>query len=733
MPFALALVAAVLAPGYARGSVADMRRLASCRPELVHHWTFEGAWPAACLADHRCGLRLRSIFYPSGRPATPDLHAYGPDRTSRCLRFTPRGSRAGVVVATAGPVRFPREATLELLFRADSVRPGEFNKGWMAFARTRRGNRLYFAGIGRVRPAAEVLAGFGTSSPFHPRAEVVIAGGPGRPGFRLGQWYYLAVTYSHALRGGAFTVNAFIGPVGEHGARLVHAVRNARRPGSSGRIEDAVLFLGCAAGPSQLFHGAIDEVAFYDRALPREVLEKHFRALAGPVVPEQEVSLMLCKPSPTFQVSKELAARHADAYTKEWQHTSPDLVVFIPPAETGPQAENQHFLVFPLKNGDFFAVWTSAFRESHPNQHIVFSKSHDRGVTWTKPVTIAGPAVVEKNGEKTYEGLASWGFPIYVPDKNRIYVFYQKGIGVYDPRPGNTGEVRFVYTDDEGATWSREYTVPMRRPAIAAPDPSIPPNWIIWQIPVEIVPGQILGCGTIWASDRLTRTNPQALVGSECWFWRFDNILTEEDPSKIRVTLLPDGDHGIRMPNAPGSRVSTAEEPTVVRLSDGRWFCVFRTFRGAIGYAISTDEGHTWSESQILRYRDDGPPILQPTASCPLYPLGDGRFLLTFHNNDGAANGGSDPWDWRRNRTPAFYSVGHERLDKKQPIWFTPPIMFLNNDAKPWGPTRRTEVATYPSFFVFEGKRWYWYPDRKHFLLGKFITDEMLAEAEKLR
>ncbi|MHC4443030.1 MAG: hypothetical protein ACYTF1_27115 [Planctomycetota bacterium] len=72
-------------------------------------------------------------------------------------------------------------------------------------------------------------------------------------------------------------------------------------------------------------------------------------------------------------------------------------------------------------------------------------------------------------------------------------------------------------------------------------------------------------------------------------------------------------------------------------------------------------------------------------------------------------------------------------LNKEQPVWFTPPIMFLDNQARPWGPSKRVSVAVYTSFFEFEGKRWYWYPDRKHFLLGKFITDQMLNKAEKLR
>ena len=93
--------------------------------------------------------------------------------------------------------------------------------------------------------------------------------------------------------------------------------------------------------------------------------------------------------------------------------------------------DNQHFIVFPLKNGNFVAVWTTAYRESHPNQHIVFSKSGDRGATWAEPVTIAGPKVVERDGKKIYEGgTAPWAYPIYVPDKDRIYVFYKRTLVV---------------------------------------------------------------------------------------------------------------------------------------------------------------------------------------------------------------------------------------------------------------------------------------------------------------
>ena len=443
-------------------------------------------------------------------------------------------------------------------------------------------------------------------------------------------------------------------------------------------------------------------------------------------------------------------------YTEEWKRTRPDLVVHIPEAELGPETENQHFIVIPLANGHFFAVWTSAYYESHPNQHIVFSKSLDHGLNWTRPVTIVGPLAepfnspyegdwewpyfvpertkryLIENDHMTYKGMAGWAFPIYVAEMHRVWVFYNKSTGVIDSADTVSGELRGVYTDDEGESWSEEVTIPFRRWAIASPDPRVPVNWIVWHQPIEIQPGVVLAPGTNWPSKQLQEHDSEALNGNECWFWRFDNILTERDPAKLSVTLLPDGDHGIVVPDVDNPRRSVCSEPTVVALSNGRWFCVMRTRRGAIYYAVSDDEGHTWSETQPLRYRDGGEPMLQPVSCCPLYRLNDGRFLLTFHDNDGTDPSGRPPgkWSWQIYRTPAYLTVGEERLDSEQPIWFSRPKLFLDNGGKAWGPSERTEIGVYTSFFEFEDKRYYWYPDRKHFLLGKCIPDGFLADME---
>jgi len=420
------------------------------------------------------------------------------------------------------------------------------------------------------------------------------------------------------------------------------------------------------------------------------------------------------------KVAPALAAQHADAYTTLWQKTDPDLVVYIPDAPRGPQASNQHFIVIPLTNGDFFAVWTSAYHESHENQHIVFSRSRDQGKTWTEPRTIAGAKsrkmteekkkqkrrflwwiekdfqdYLIKQDQKIYEiGMASWGFPIYAPALDRVYVFYTKSTA---RGPGScvTGFLGGRYTDDHGETWSKEFMVPFPRWKDApSQDPKVAPHFIVWQV-AHMPDGEMLGCGSNWYKGR------------QSWLWRFPNINTERDPAKLNVTLLPE--------NLRGGGIAPYSEPTVVELSDGRWFCVMRTWRGYIGYAVSKDKGRTWSEARPLRFRDGGEILKQPIASCPLYPLGDGRYLLTYHNNPGRSKMKKEDYPkyhWNVFRSPCYYTIGVEQLNADQPIWFTEQKLFLDNGKTPGGPVGRTEVGTYTSFFTYQGKHYYWYPSR---------------------
>ncbi|HTM51220.1 MAG TPA: sialidase family protein [Bryobacteraceae bacterium] len=428
------------------------------------------------------------------------------------------------------------------------------------------------------------------------------------------------------------------------------------------------------------------------------------------------------------QLMASIALPLAAAGRPEWQRSHPDFTVYLPAAPGGSDNTNQHFLVTPLPNGDFLAMWTTASQESSPNQRMVCSRSTDAGRTWSPPQTIDGAA----RGDSPGAGLASWGFPIVTPRTGRVWCFFNKNIGVQDVRAADTGVLRARWSDDGGKTWSREYhDYAIGRSALSSPDRKVPPTWIVYQKPIVTPEGAVLAGFTRWASSAAdARAASMFDRDSELCFLRWENILSERDPERLRVTTWPAGPHGIQAPSPDRPGISVAQEPSVQPLADGRLFCTMRTLTGRVWYALSADDGRSWSEARVLRYRPGGDPVLHPLAPCPLYRLEDGRYLLVFFNNDGGPGG---PKDSKRNRTPAWYTVGREIKDPDQPLHFGKPRILVSNDAAPLGHQSHTQIGSYPSFFEYQGKRYFWYPDRKHFLLGKLITDEMLDLADPER
>jgi hypothetical protein len=420
---------------------------------------------------------------------------------------------------------------------------------------------------------------------------------------------------------------------------------------------------------------------------------------------------------------------------EEWQRTQPDLKVYIPDTISGPDAANQHFNVVVSPAGTYLAFWTSSTYENADDQHVAFSRSTDKGQTWTAPYTIDGP----KPGDPPTHGLASWEFPIIAPlpgGKHRVYIFYNKNIGIDDARPDTTGVMRCRISDDDGVTWSEQtYDLPVGPNATSNPDPNVPQNWIVYQNIFHTRDGHILAPFTRWASDTFDPARALNLNllehHSEVCFMRFENILTEADPTKLIVTTWPKTPHGLQVPSPYRQNVSVAQEPTVQELSDGRLICVMRTLTGMNYYALSEDIGYTWDTPRPLRFEPGGNPILNPVVPSPLYRLKDGRYLLLFYNNNGTANGGKSPIDSKNNRYPAWFSIGREIPgERDHPLRFGPPKIFVSSDGVLLPGTGGSQVATYPSFVEAGDKRILFYPDRKHFLLGKYITDEWLKDCD---
>lgn len=115
-----------------------------------------------------------------------------------------------------------------------------------------------------------------------------------------------------------------------------------------------------------------------------------------------------------------------------------------------------HFQVIEDKRcGLLYAFWTQASREGAIDQHIAFSKSADRGRTWTEPVILAG------SPNKANPGLlASWQQPM-LAKTGRLYCLWN--LSVTNSKVQSFGACWGAYSDDGGETWSRPQSTPLKQ------------------------------------------------------------------------------------------------------------------------------------------------------------------------------------------------------------------------------------------------------------------------------
>ena len=413
-----------------------------------------------------------------------------------------------------------------------------------------------------------------------------------------------------------------------------------------------------------------------------------------------------------------------DDSNDEWRRSKPDVVVYVPKGGELNDGDNEHFLVFNAPQSDeLLAMWTQSTTEGFGDNHIVLARSKD-GRKWSAPEWIVG----------THKGTrgtqASWGFPV-VTRQGRIYCFYTKSAaGV---RGGASGTLGGLVSDDNGTTWTPgpDLSVPSCRESPRGPSSKEVGSFIVWQKPIRDRHDRQLVGFTRWSN--ITETG-------SLFFMRFDNADEGPDIPGLEITWLPTSAEGVSLPRYVTPQ--GCEEPSLVLLPDGRLFCTMRTKTGYIWYTVSDDDGEHWRDPEVLRYRDDGERVKQPLASCPIYPLRDGRYLLLFHNNDFVARHElfGEPLPARHPniplspifcyRRPAFITVGAFQPEAHQPIWFGRSKQILDTDGIPIGPKRTDEIATYTSFTQYKGRQILWYPDRKYFLLGKYITDGLLEDSK---
>jgi hypothetical protein len=414
----------------------------------------------------------------------------------------------------------------------------------------------------------------------------------------------------------------------------------------------------------------------------------------------------------------------------ELQRTHPDYVVFQPRSLDGSNHDggNEHFLVFDGPAGSLLAVWTQSTYEGMPDHRIMFVRSQDEGQTWTAPRIIAGarPGAAGRH-------MASWGFPL-VSQSGRIYVLYNRHTGANDPGIGWAGNMAGIFSDDLGLTWSDEQFVAMPRSKWDNPDPKIPANWIVWQKPLRLSEGKYFAGFTRCVSSAVRPPAPLNVwwaAASVVEFMRFENLDANPEPRDIELSFFMANDSALQAGLIGHPDVSVIQEPSLVPLPDGRLFCVMRTTTGHPFWSQSADHGRTWSAPRPLLTDDQGPALRHPCSPCPIYEAGNGGFFLLIHNHAGYL-GPWTPFDSENHRRPIFIVRGEFRPDARQPVWFGKPQLLMDNQGVRIGFGKgRADLAMYASLTIRNGRRILWYPDRKFFLLGKIISDELLQERSR--
>lgn len=324
---------------------------------------------------------------------------------------------------------------------------------------------------------------------------------------------------------------------------------------------------------------------------------------------------------------------------------------------------------------------TGPGHEGDSRQHVVSTRSTDRGRTWSPLVDIEPQGPPE----------ASWVMPLKVPS-GRIYAFYVHNTDNLRQVPSPTGgavtrvdtlgHYVFKYSDDGGRTWSAtRHRIPLRTMRIDRDNATGGRTLFFWGVGKPIVHERE---GAVYfGAAKVGDFVPDGFMAStEGIFLKSDNILTEPDPTKIRWETLPDGDEGLRAPVGP-----IADEHNPAVLGDGSLYCTYRTVDGFLCHAYSRDGGHSWDGPQHATYTPGGRRIKHPRAATFVRRFSNGRYLLWFHNH-----GGTSYMD----RNPVWLCGGTERDGF---LHWSQPEIGLYDDA----PGTR---ISYPDFVEQDGRYW---------------------------
>jgi BNR repeat-like domain/Concanavalin A-like lectin/glucanases superfamily len=326
--------------------------------------------------------------------------------------------------------------------------------------------------------------------------------------------------------------------------------------------------------------------------------------------------------------------------------------------------------VVQTDDGAWLCILTTGVgHEGVQGQHVVTLRSTDRGRTWSAPVDVE-PA----DGPE-----ASYAVLLKAPT-GRLYAFYNHNSdnlrrvkadesaykSGWTTRVDTQGYYVFKVSDDHGRTWSpQRYPIPVREFEIDRENPYGGKVRFFWNVGKPFI-----HAGAVYVPlHKVGRFGAGFLARTEGVLLASDNLLTVSDPAQATWQTLPDGDIGLRAPAGGGP---IAEEQNFSILSDGSFFCVYRTVAGHPVCTYSRDGGHTWSPPEYMRYAD-GRLIKHPRAANFAWKCRNGKYLYWFHNHGGRS------YD---DRNPAWLCGGIE-VDSpagKVVQWSQPEIVLYDDD-----------------------------------------------------
>ena len=307
--------------------------------------------------------------------------------------------------------------------------------------------------------------------------------------------------------------------------------------------------------------------------------------------------------------------------------------------------------------------------EGTPGQYVATLRSADQGHTWKDQGRLEPAGGPE----------ASYAVLLKVPT-GRIYCFYNhntdniRQVRADNPpfsdgfcrRVDSLGHFVFKYSDDHGKTWSdKRYELPVREMEIDRQNVYGGKLRFFWNVGKAFCHD---GAGYV-PLHKVGGFGHGFFTRSEGVLLKSANILSEQDPEQLNWETLPDGDAGLRTP--PGGGL-IAEEQSFSVLSDGSFYCVYRTIDGHPTEVYSRDGGHTWTQPRYKCFAD-GRRMRHPRAATFAWKCSNGRFLYWFHNHGGK---------WYDDRNPVWLCGGVEADTPEGKIirWTQPEILLYDDD-----------------------------------------------------